>query len=227
MQNINNSSSRRVAPRYWMFRGATFLYGILSRKTKKATTILRETERLPPFILSSSLWKCHPSPNQWRFSYSCGWYQIWFSPTCLVGRVYTIVSSFSYRARYYLFSFQFDLRCDIHFWNICSLAVIRINLAVCCLQNLHWGIAIQIHRRVVFWHLFHSTWNIYRFSFWCEHSITFFCFIIPGGGLRPPVPRGLNFTEKAGWLPAFSYWSFTANLLPLIKEAAVWLNKHT
>ena len=102
-------------------------------KTKKATTILRETERLPPFILPSSLWKYHPSPNQWRFSYSCGWYQIWFSPTCLVGCVYTIASSFSYRVRYYLFSFQFDLRCDIHFWNICSLAVIRINLAVCCL----------------------------------------------------------------------------------------------
>ena len=52
----------------------------------------------------------------------------------------------------------------------------------------------------------------------------FLFFIVPGGGLRPPVPRGLNFIEKAGCLPAFSYWSFTANLLPLIKEAAVWLN---
>ena len=176
-------------------------------KTKKATTILRETERLPPFILPSSLWKCHPSPNQWLLSYFYGWYQIWFSPTCLVGCVYTIASSFSYRARYYLFSFQFDLRCDIHFWNICSLAVICVDFAVCCLQNLYRGIAVQIHRWIVFRYLIQSTWDIYRFSFWCEHSITFFYFIIPGGGLRPPVPRGLNFIEKAGKQPAFSYWS--------------------
>ena len=76
-----------------------------------------------------------------------------------------IVSSFSCRARYYLFSFQLDLRCDIHFWNICSLAVICVDFAVCCLQNLHWGIAIQIHRRVVFRYLIQSTWDIYRFSF--------------------------------------------------------------